>query len=75
MRLARNVFIFIISAVLLFTLFSCEEDDVMLERQFLFKMPIGKMEDQLFVQQFNGVNTLAKNKNCNEGRVYLHFKW
>lgn len=34
----------------------------MLERQLLFSMPIGKMEDQLFVQQFDGVNTLSKTR-------------
>ena len=34
----------------------------MLDRNLLFKMPIGKMEDQLFVQQFDGVNTLSKTR-------------
>ncbi len=34
----------------------------MLDRELLFTMPIGKMEDQLFVQQFDGVNTLAKTR-------------
>jgi len=34
----------------------------MLERELLFSMPIGKMEDHLFVQQFDGVNTLSKTR-------------
>lgn len=45
------------------TLTSCrEENNKLLERELLFKMQIGKMEDQLYVQQFAGVNTLSKTR-------------
>ena len=54
----------IIAAVIFTTVLisSCEQDDTLLDRKLLFKMPIGKMEDQLFVQQFDGVNTLSKTR-------------
>lgn len=54
--------------VLFFTVFlslivlSCEKEELSLSREELFLIKIGKMEDQLFVQQFAGVNTLSKNR-------------
>lgn len=39
-----------------------EEGSRLLERELLFKMQIGKMEDQLYVQQVDGVNTLSKTR-------------
>ena len=53
----------IISAAMLPLLFSCSaEEDRLLERETLFRMQIGKMEDQLYVQQFHGINTLSKTR-------------
>ncbi len=55
---------FSVAAVVLLTLivYSCEKADTLIERELLFTMPIGRMEDQLFVQQFEGVNTLSKTR-------------
>ena len=55
----------ILLALLVLPLFfySCDDDEaVLLERELLFRMDIGKMEDQLFVQQIDGVNTSAKTR-------------
>ena len=62
MRFARIFFIITVLTVAVTVLFSCEEDTDMLEHELLFTMPIGRMEDQLFVQQIDGVNTLAKTR-------------
>jgi len=63
MDIIRKIII-IASAVCLTALLSaCREDsNRLLERELLFKMQIGKMEDQLYVQQFDGVNTLSKTR-------------
>ena len=52
----------LIPLVSMFLLYSCEQEENLLAKEVLFSMPIGKMEDQLFVQQFDGVNTLAKTR-------------
>ncbi len=62
MRLTRFFYITVLIVLTALFFVSCEEQDALLDRNLLFKMPIGKMEDQLFVQQFDGVNTLSKTR-------------
>ena len=61
MRFTRFFFcIILIIPAALFT--ACEPEEAMLERELLYTMPIGRMEDQLFVQQIDGVNALSKTR-------------
>ena len=58
----RRIFIVVFSIISIIFISSCTQEETLLDRKLLFSMPIGKMEDQLFVQQIDGVNTLAKTR-------------
>ncbi len=56
-------------SLMLAGLVSCRDDELgILERENLFSMDIGKMEDQLFIQQEDGVNARGRiNLRMNDG--------
>ncbi|MBI9105193.1 MAG: hypothetical protein JEZ04_00520 [Spirochaetales bacterium] len=59
----RKIIITAVAVCLTTALSACRENNNrLLERELLFSMQIGKMEDHLYVQQFDGVNTLSKTR-------------
>ncbi|MDC7124844.1 MAG: hypothetical protein PQJ46_04715 [Spirochaetales bacterium] len=62
MKIIRKPILFFIVTAFSILFFSCDEEETHLKREILFSMPIGKMEDQLFVQQYKGIDTSEKNR-------------